>query len=65
MALFLTEEDVAGLLTMDVALEAVEEGFRRQADGTASNSPRSRTPPKPPNQEISSEWIARTSSTER
>ena len=42
MALYLTEDDVAGLLTMDVALEAVEEGFRRQADGTASNSPRSR-----------------------
>ena len=42
MALFLTEKDVSGLLTMDMALEAVEEGFRLQAEGKATNSPRSR-----------------------
>lgn len=42
MALYLTEDDVKGLLTMDIALEAVEEGFRQQALGRASNSPRSR-----------------------
>ena len=42
MALFLTEDDVAGLLTMDMALEAVEEVFRLQAEGKATNSPRSR-----------------------
>ena len=42
MALFLTEKDVSGLLTMDIALEAVEEGFRLQAEGKATNSPRSR-----------------------
>lgn len=42
MALLLTEQDVVGLLTMDAALEAVEEGFRLQAEGKATNSPRSR-----------------------
>ena len=42
MALFLTEADVVDLLTMDNALDAVEEGFKSQADGKASNSPRSR-----------------------
>ena len=42
MALFLTEDDVSGLLTMDIALEAVEEGFRQQAKGGATNSPRTR-----------------------
>ena len=42
MALFLTEDDVRGLLTMDMALEAVEEAFRLQAEGQATNSPRSR-----------------------
>lgn len=42
MALFLTEKDVSGLLTMDMALEAVEEGFRFQGEGRATNSPRSR-----------------------
>ena len=43
MPLLLTEEDVKGLVTMDIALEAVEEGFRHLADGSATNSPRSRT----------------------
>ena len=42
MALLLTEEDVTRLLTMDVAIEAVEEAFRLQAEGKATNSPRSR-----------------------
>ena len=35
MALLLTEDDVRRLLTMPVALEAVEEAFRRVADGQA------------------------------
>ena len=42
MALFLTEKDVKKLLTMDIALEAVEEGFRQQSEGDATNSPRLR-----------------------
>lgn len=42
MALYLTEEDVGRLLTMDMALEAVEEGFRLQAQGKATNRPRGR-----------------------
>jgi ornithine cyclodeaminase/alanine dehydrogenase-like protein (mu-crystallin family) len=44
MALYLTEDDVAELLTMDTALEAVEEGFLHLAEGTASNFPRHRLP---------------------
>ena len=35
MALFLTETDVKAILTMPLALEAVEVSFRRLADGTA------------------------------
>ena len=42
MALFLTEDDVDSLLTMDAAIEALEDGFRHQAAGKASNSPRRR-----------------------
>jgi len=42
LALFLTEDDVGSLLTMDMALAAVEEGFKLQAEGKATNSPRSR-----------------------
>jgi ornithine cyclodeaminase/alanine dehydrogenase-like protein (mu-crystallin family) len=42
LPLFLTEKDVEQLLTIDIALEAVEEGFRQQAEGKATNSPRSR-----------------------
>ena len=42
MALFLTEDDVDSLLTMDAAIEALEDGFRHQAVGKASNSPRRR-----------------------
>ena len=44
MALYLTEDDVAGLLTMDEALEAVEECFVHLARGTAFNFPRNRLP---------------------
>ena len=42
MALFLTEADVDSLLAMDAAIEALEDGFRHQAAGAASNSPRRR-----------------------
>ena len=42
MALHLTEADVQKLLTMPLALEAVEESFRRLADGSAVNHPRRR-----------------------
>ena len=42
MALFLTEDDVKQVLTMDLALETVEQSFRLMADGKATNSPRSR-----------------------
>lgn len=42
MALLLTEADVEHLLTMELALEAVEEAFREQAEGRAINEPRRR-----------------------
>ncbi|HEU4402638.1 MAG TPA: ornithine cyclodeaminase family protein [Candidatus Polarisedimenticolia bacterium] len=42
MALYLTEDDVARLLTMQDCIAAVEEGFRDWAEGTASNRPRAR-----------------------
>ena len=42
MAIFLTENDVKEILTMDMALDTVEESFRLMAEGTATNSPRSR-----------------------
>ena len=42
MVLLLTEDDVRSLLTMEMALEAVEEAFRGLADGTAINLPRRR-----------------------
>ena len=42
MALYLTEEDVAGLLTIEDALEAVEGSFRRLAGGGVENRPRYR-----------------------
>lgn len=42
MALFLTEEDVAALLTMEETLSTVEEVFRLQASGAATNEPRRR-----------------------
>jgi ornithine cyclodeaminase/alanine dehydrogenase-like protein (mu-crystallin family) len=42
MPLLLTEADVRSLLTMPLALEAVEESFRRLADGSALVQPRRR-----------------------
>ena len=42
MALFLTEGDVGSLLTMNAALEAVEEAFRLRADGRGTSHRRSR-----------------------
>ena len=44
MALYLTEEDVSELLTMDIALEAVEECFLHLSEGAAFNFPRQRLP---------------------
>lgn len=44
MALYLTEEDVAAVLTMDIALEEVEKGFVHLAEGRAFNFPRNRLP---------------------
>jgi len=43
MALFLSEADVAALLTMDIALEAVESAHRAHGLGSAIDVPRSRT----------------------
>lgn len=40
--LYLSEADVERLLTMEMALEAVEAAFRRQADGQVHNNPRQR-----------------------
>ncbi len=42
MALYLTENEVSRLLDMDTAIDAVEEAFRHQANGLATNSPRER-----------------------
>lgn len=42
MPLLLTEADVRSLLTMELALDAVEESFRRLADGSALLQPRHR-----------------------
>ncbi|MBI3241122.1 MAG: ornithine cyclodeaminase family protein [Chloroflexi bacterium] len=42
MVLWLTEKDVRSLLTMEMALEAVEESFHGLAEGTATNMPRRR-----------------------
>ncbi|MGH2524162.1 MAG: ornithine cyclodeaminase family protein [Anaerolineales bacterium] len=42
MVLWLTENDVRSLLTMEIALEAVEEAFQGLADGSAINQPRRR-----------------------
>jgi ornithine cyclodeaminase/alanine dehydrogenase len=40
--LFLSEDDVRAVLTMDEAISAVEDGFQRLAAGEAANSPRRR-----------------------
>jgi alanine dehydrogenase len=42
LALHLTEADVRKLFTMSLALETVEDSFRRLADGSAVNHPRRR-----------------------
>jgi ornithine cyclodeaminase/alanine dehydrogenase len=42
MTLYLTEQDVAGLLTIEDALDAVEGSFRRLAAGEVANRPRDR-----------------------
>ena len=42
MPLYLTEEQVAGLVTMADAMTAVEGCFRRQGEGKATNEPRRR-----------------------
>lgn len=44
MALYFTERDVTELLTMDLALECLEEAFRDQAAGEAVNRSRYRIP---------------------
>ena len=44
MPVYLSDLDVKNLLTIDIALEAVEEGFRLQATGGATNTPRIHTP---------------------
>jgi ornithine cyclodeaminase/alanine dehydrogenase-like protein (mu-crystallin family) len=42
MPLYLGEDDVARLLTMEACIEAVEASFRHWAEGRAANRPRSR-----------------------
>lgn len=44
MPLYLTEEEVRDLLTMEVALERLEAVFKDKARGRATNQPRSRIP---------------------
>lgn len=44
MPIYLTEKDVESLLTMDVALDAVENVFREHGEGRATNKPRYRVP---------------------
>ncbi|MBL8441081.1 MAG: ornithine cyclodeaminase family protein, partial [Betaproteobacteria bacterium] len=43
MALFLSEAEVRQVLTVDMALEAVEEAHRELALGQAQDTPRART----------------------
>lgn len=42
MAIYLTEDDVGRLLTMEACIDAVEEAFRQWAEGRADNRPRAR-----------------------
>ncbi|MBM3933358.1 MAG: ornithine cyclodeaminase family protein [SAR202 cluster bacterium] len=44
MPLYLTESDVENLLTMDIAIDSLDEAFRLQARGLAFNHPRYRLP---------------------
>ncbi len=43
MAIFLREEDVEKLVTMKMALDAVEQAFRLQGEGRTDNAPRRRS----------------------
>ncbi|MGH2667530.1 MAG: ornithine cyclodeaminase family protein, partial [bacterium] len=42
MALYLTEEEVASLLSMEACIEALDAAFRQAAEGRATFRPRSR-----------------------
>jgi len=42
MALYLSEQEVARLLTMEACIEALDQAFRQWAEGLASNRPRAR-----------------------
>ncbi len=44
MTIYLTEADVDGLLNMEMAVDALDEGFKARARGEVFNSPRSRLP---------------------
>jgi alanine dehydrogenase len=44
MAIYLTESEVDGMLTMDLALDALDEVFRARAEGKVANIPRTRLP---------------------
>ncbi|MDA0233021.1 MAG: ornithine cyclodeaminase family protein [Chloroflexi bacterium] len=44
MAIYLTEANVNSLLTMDMALDALDEVFRARAEGKVGNIPRARLP---------------------
>ncbi len=44
MALYITESQVVDLLTMDIAMDAVEDAFKARAVGDAFNLPRRRLP---------------------
>jgi len=57
MALLLKEADVQKLLTMDMALAAVEEAFRQRGLGKASIRPRSRMPVDSTSQSLMAGWV--------
>ena len=44
MAIYLTETEVGGMLTMDLALDSLEEVFRARSEGKVGNLPRTRLP---------------------
>ena len=44
MALYITEDEVRSLLTMDMAIDALEDAFKARAQGDAANQPRRRLP---------------------
>ena len=43
-AIYLTESEVSEMLTMELALEALEDVFRARSSGAAPNLPRRRLP---------------------